>query len=122
MRLRNLILGRQETTTMPTTCAVIGCHNRHSAAKKTGYYRFPSAKRYPDCRRQWLAFLSRQTPDGSPWKPDKGDRVCSEHFISGRRSMEPTNPDYVPSIYPKKDSDDEDDIDSKRTLTSAAVE
>ena len=31
-------------------------------------------------------------------------------------------PDYVPCVYPKKDSDDEDDIDSKRSLSSAKVE
>ena len=31
----------------------------------------------------------------------EGDRLCSEHFISKKKSDLPNNPDYVPSVYPE---------------------
>ena len=31
----------------------------------------------------------------------EGNRVCSEHFISKKKSNLPGNPDYVPSVYPE---------------------
>ena len=83
---------------MPTTCAVVGCYNRHSKESKYSFYRFPTD---PDRRHRWVSFVSRQNTDGSPWKPGEGDRVCSEHFISKKKSDLPGCPDYVPSVYPE---------------------
>ena len=80
---------------MPTTCTVVNCYNRHYKDSKISFYRFPKDI---DRRRRWLAFVSRQYEDGSPWQPGDGDRICSDHFISKRKSDIPTNPDYVPSI------------------------
>ena len=79
---------------MPTTCAVVGCHNRQS--KQCGYcfYRFPKEG---DHRRRWIAFVSRRNPDGPAWKPGVGDRVCSENFISKKSDLS-DSPDFVPSI------------------------
>jgi len=37
-----------------------------------------------------------------PWEPEDGERLCSQRFISGKKSDSVTSPDYVPSIYPKK--------------------
>jgi len=81
---------------MPTTCAVVGCNNRQCKLCGVSYYSIP--KEDQDCRRQWIAFVSRKNSDGSAWKPGKGHRVCSNHFISGKKSDEPGNPDYVPSV------------------------
>ena len=36
-----------------------------------------------------------------PWKPGEGGRLCSEHFVSKKKSNLPNNPDYVPSVYPE---------------------
>ena len=36
-----------------------------------------------------------------PWKPGEGDRLCSEHFVSKKKSDLPNSPDYVPSVYPE---------------------
>ena len=49
----------------------------------------------------WLAFVLKKNCDGSPWRPEEGDRVCSDHFISGKKSDSATSPDFVPSIKPK---------------------
>ena len=77
---------------MPTTCAVVGCHNRQC---EQSFYRFPKDK---DRRRLWIAFVSRRNPDGSPWQPGSGDRVCSDHFVSRKKSELPSSPDFVPSV------------------------
>ena len=84
---------------MPTTCAVVGCHNRQTKQCGLSFYRFPKDK---DHRRLWVAFVSRRNPDGSLWQPGTGDRVCSEHFISKRKSDLPSSPDFVPSVQRKE--------------------
>lgn len=84
---------------MPTTCAVVGCYNRHSKESTYSFYRFPTD---PDRRRKRVSFVSRQNADGTPWQPGEGDRVCSEHFISKKKADLPNNPGYVPSVYPHK--------------------
>lgn len=82
---------------MPTTCAVVNCYNRHCKELGISFYRFP---KNPDRRRQWVAFVSRRNSDGSPWEPGEGDRICSQHFVTGRKSETPSDPDYVPSVHP----------------------
>ena len=62
------------------------------------FYRFPTD---PDRRRRWVSFVSRQNPNGTLWQPGEGDRICSEHFISKKKSDMPGNPNYVPSVYPE---------------------
>ena len=46
-----------------------------------------------------MAFISRRNPDGSPWQPGSGDCVCSDHFVSRKKSDLPSSPDFVPSVY-----------------------
>ena len=67
---------------------------------KVSNHSFDHFPKDPKRQRQWLAFVSRRNPDGSAWEPVDGDRVCSDHFLSGRRSESPGSPNYVPSVYP----------------------
>ncbi|KAG0417480.1 hypothetical protein HPB47_005565 [Ixodes persulcatus] len=56
-------------------------------------HRFPAA---PDLRRRWLANLN--------WKdflPSKSSRVCSDHFLDGRRTAENPVP-FVRLVYDRK--------------------
>ena len=80
---------------MPTTCVVVNCHNRQHKGCNISFYQFPVDQ---DHRRRWVAFVSHQNEDGSPWQPGDGDRICSDHFILKKKSVIPNNPDYVPSI------------------------
>ena len=90
---------------MPNTCVVVKCYNRHSKHSKTSFYHFPTDV---DRRRKWVAFVSRRNTDGSPWQPSDGDQICSDHFVSKEKSDVPSDPNYVPLVYPeeKENSDD----------------
>ena len=81
---------------MPTTCAVIGFYNRQCRGVYRSFYRIPKGPE--ERRRRWLAIINRRREDGKPWIPGNGDRVCSDHFMTHKKSEIPTNPDYVPSV------------------------
>lgn len=38
--------------------------------------------------------------DGSPWSPKLHDRICSAHFIGGKKADEQDSPSYIPRIFP----------------------
>ena len=80
---------------MPVTYVVYGCHNRHKKGSLVHFYRFPTDI---DRRCRWISFVSRINPDGSPWKPGEGDRICSDHFIGKQKSDLLNHPDYTPSV------------------------
>ena len=100
---------------MPTTCTVVKCYNRHSKKSGISFYRFPKDL---DRRRQWIAFVSRRNSDGSPWKPAEGDRICSHHFVTRQKSETPSDPDYVPLVYPQ--SKEENGSASDASVSSVA--
>ncbi|KAM3605816.1 uncharacterized protein V6R79_005171 [Siganus canaliculatus] len=80
------------------SCSVIGCKNRY---EKDGlhFYRIPSTKTPFDAerRRLWLDAIKR-----TDWPAEmlRNCRVCSAHFLSGKASMDPESPDFVPSVFP----------------------
>jgi hypothetical protein len=41
-------------------------------------------------------------PDGTPWRPSKNQKICSDHFIGDRPSIEPDHPDYIPTWFPPR--------------------
>lgn len=84
---------------MPTTCVVFGCNNRHLLGCGISFYHFPPET---ERRRQWIAFVDRKNPDGTAWQPGIDDRLCSDHFISKKKSDISTSPDYIPTISAKK--------------------
>ena len=81
---------------MPTSCSVPGCTNRHDPSQLRGFFRFPRADK--ERLRLWLAAVNRQRVDGSRWLPGPGDRICGDHFVTGRPSFDRTHPDYAPSL------------------------
>ncbi|XP_033635558.1 uncharacterized protein LOC117296645 [Asterias rubens] len=81
---------------MPSSCCVVGCTNRaHRGESPLGFFRVP---RKPPRRGLWLSKINRK-PD---WNPKVGTRICGAHFVSGRPSPWEDNPDYVPTIFPKR--------------------
>lgn len=51
---------------------------------------------------QWLKAIGRKNKDGSAWRPSDNSRICNLHFITGRPSDNPEDPDFVPSKFPTK--------------------
>ena len=54
-------------------------------------YKFPSDKAL---RSKWIAAVKRKN-----WTPSEYDRICSEHFVSGTKSINPLAPNYVPGLF-----------------------
>ncbi|CAC5406744.1 unnamed protein product [Mytilus coruscus] len=82
---------------MVVSCCVINCTTRFNNSDPKSFYRVPKK---PDTRRQlWISAIKREGPEGKPWEPADHDRVCYQHFITGQKSNDKTNPDYVPSIH-----------------------
>ncbi|KAL3888493.1 hypothetical protein ACJMK2_000860 [Sinanodonta woodiana] len=90
---------------MVNYCRVVGCHNRSDRETHLKYYRLPKVvknqgeecvKLSEERRRLWLARL-QQNFDG---KNIENIRVCSAHFISGKRAelYQRDNPDWAPSL------------------------
>lgn len=82
---------------MPSSCCAVNCTNRKKSGSSQSstltFYRIPNNEK----RRQlWIAAIKRQS-----WSETSisNARVCSAHFISGKKSDDPTNPDYVPSVF-----------------------
>ena len=48
----------------------------------------------PSQRDAWVRGVRRET-----WTPSEHSRICKLHFISGKPSPFPNNPDYVPPKF-----------------------
>ena len=79
---------------MPTMCVVVGCNNRHYKGCNVSFYHFPNPVDDIERRCKWTNFVSRKNEDGTSWEPAEGDRLCSQHFISGEKSDSPTSLDF----------------------------
>ena len=97
---RNCYVGRQCKFVMPTTCTVFGCHNHQTRRIKQSFYRI---LRDFNCQRWWLVFIGRRNEDGLPWEPGTGDLVCSDYFLSKKKSNLFTNPDNIPLVWSTQD-------------------
>ena len=76
---------------MVKSCCAVGCTNRYTKGAGISFYRFPEHK---ERREKWIAAIGRKD-----WVPGEYTWICSQHFISGEKSNDPTSPDYVPSIF-----------------------
>ncbi|XP_054594702.2 uncharacterized protein [Nothobranchius furzeri] len=84
---------------MVDSCCAPGCQNRRGQVKGRSFYRIPKD---PERRKRWIIAMKRASLQckTKQWDPDsKGFRLCSEHFISGKKSDHPLSPDYIPSIF-----------------------
>ena len=76
---------------MVKSCVAFGCSNRSVKGSELTFYRFPANI---ERRKKWIAAVRREK-----WTPTKHSWLCSSHFISGSKSDDPLNPDYVPSLF-----------------------
>ena len=82
-------------------CCAANCSNREGR-DRVNFYRIPKDK---GRRSAWLGAISRvEVRNGKKvsWKPSKHSRLCSKHFISGRKSDNPSSPNYIPKVFSHK--------------------
>uniref|UniRef100_A0A8D8WRZ8 THAP domain-containing protein 1 n=1 Tax=Cacopsylla melanoneura TaxID=428564 RepID=A0A8D8WRZ8_9HEMI len=85
------------TTSIVTSCSVLGCSNRAGRNNGISFFRFPNDK---TILKKWLAAMRRRN-----WKPTPNSRLCSAHFTpdsyvtSGWSSLQRLAEDAVPSIF-----------------------
>lgn len=86
---------------MPDSCCSVGCTNRRGDKPGLCFYRIPSERENPERRRSWICAIRRAflPEEGKEWQPSKYTRLCSEHFIKGAKSDDPSSPDWVPSVF-----------------------
>eukprot|EP00105_Crassostrea_gigas_P027917 XP_011449409.1 PREDICTED: THAP domain-containing protein 1-like [Crassostrea gigas] len=76
---------------MPAHCCAYGCKSRQTAGENIKFFRIPKDEHL---RAKWISAIKRDD-----WEPSDHTRICSKHFINGQPCRDPTNPDYVPSVF-----------------------
>ena len=76
---------------MPVSCCAVNCTNHFKKGSGIKFYIIPAND---DKRRTWVRAIFRAN-----WEPSKYDRLCGEHFVSGGPSDDPSDIDYVPSVF-----------------------
>ncbi|XP_020796541.1 THAP domain-containing protein 11-like [Boleophthalmus pectinirostris] len=87
---------------MPSVCCAVGCKNNKSQKNGIIFYNIPKD---PERRRRWISAIAREN-----WSPNGNTRLCSQHFVSGKKSENQYDPDYVPSLFPCQTSEQQQKI------------
>ncbi|XP_065054555.1 peroxynitrite isomerase THAP4-like [Rhopilema esculentum] len=87
---------------MVRSCCAVGCANRQEGEKKNlTFYRIPKGRTPIEKRRRqdWLRAIRRD--DWRTWSDEKISKafICAEHFISGKRSDNPDDANWIPTIF-----------------------
>ena len=77
---------------MVKNCCAVGCNNTYRKGSGIHFYRFP---RDPERKAKWISAVRR----AENWTPTEYSWLCSEHFISGKKSNNPLAPNYIPTIF-----------------------
>ena len=72
-------------------CCAPNCSNRRNRQRNIQFYRIPKEKAV---RQKWLQRIRRKG-----FQPTENTRLCSEHFLGGKRSMDPASASYLPSVF-----------------------
>ncbi|XP_063371618.1 uncharacterized protein LOC134659840 [Cydia amplana] len=82
-------------------CVVVNFVNT-SRSSDCKFYRFPKVVWKQEQRNKWIIDNCRKEKK-SRWHPKPDDRICSAHFIGGRKTDEQASPSYVPRIKTNQD-------------------
>ncbi|XP_057686661.1 uncharacterized protein LOC130912535 [Corythoichthys intestinalis] len=81
-------------------CCVRGCSNSSSSGAKVKFYRLPTSYRPFQAKRRSLWLQVLQNANGGTEEFHENARICGAHFLSGQVSMDPEDPDFVPTLFP----------------------
>lgn len=84
-------------------CCIVGCSNKATKRGELKFYTLPTAKssrpNKVKRRRLWLEAIEKANGSTTGLKEDA--QICSAHFVSGQMSLEVSDQDFVPSVFPK---------------------
>ncbi|XP_066596614.1 uncharacterized protein [Prorops nasuta] len=81
-------------------CCVVGCTSRDSRNPDVKFYSFPGRPWETEHRKKWVISVRRLDVKGKLWQPNKNSKICSLHFEGGKRSEDPRQTAYYPTIFP----------------------
>ena len=70
---------------------MVHCVNRFQIRSGIGFYVFPVDS---ERKQHWVRAISQDR-----WEPKLTDRLCGEHFVSGRPSKNPEDIEYMPAVF-----------------------
>ena len=80
-----------EVSVMVKNCSAVGCTNMYKKGNGISFYRFPTNV---ERKRKWIAAVRWEN-----WMPTKYSWICSQHFVTGKKSNNPLAPNYIPSFF-----------------------
>ena len=83
-----IVMGKKEF------CCATYCSNSRNKQPHLEYYRIPKEKML---REKWLSLIRRKD-----FRPSDSTRLCSEHFVGGKRLFEKDSGSYLPTIFKHK--------------------
>ena len=95
------------------TCCVPGCFSNSNRDVDLSFYVIPDGKSKEEIllRKKWLHMISRKD-----FQPTDGHRVCSKHFVGGRK----TYMNNVPTLVPKMKG--KDNLKKRRVINRKPVD
>eukprot|EP00795_Rhopilema_esculentum_P010001 gene10001-18627_t len=101
---------------MHRTCCAVGCTNRKIGEKKdVPFYKMPKGSTPIEKRQRqdWMTTIRRA--DWKSWSEEKISNafICGENFISGKRSENPDDPNWIPTIFQHTSARDIAKVDNK---------
>ena len=95
------VLKKSKSAVGGITCCVPECFSNSLRDPDLSYYIIPNgrSKEKQELRKGWLQMIARKNFDN----PGQGHRVCSKHFIRGRKSYMNNIPTIVPKNKGKKE-------------------
>ena len=71
------------TTWLNIVAPLHGCHKAYRKGSGIQFYRFTTD---PERRSKWIAAVSHEN-----WQPNEYSWLCSKHFVSGKKSNNPSS-------------------------------
>ncbi|CAN7948350.1 unnamed protein product [Ixodes hexagonus] len=80
-------------------CCIGSCCNKSTDTKKVVFYTFPNEARFPGRRKLWQDAIRKSGLVDRDWKAPRNGRICNFHFQHRKKSDDPHDGDYVPSVF-----------------------
>ncbi|XP_072305138.1 uncharacterized protein [Eucyclogobius newberryi] len=86
-------------------CCIIGCDNKAKKRRDVKFYLLPTARSSlvskVKRRQLWVEAIEKANGTSEGLSRD-GAQICCAHFVSGQMSLDISDQDFVPSVFPKE--------------------